>query len=164
MSKQAIIAKRRAHVAKLALRGMSQREIVAALERLQLVNPKTGRPFSLGTVNSDLKRLEAEWLEAALRDRAELRARKLAELQELKRLAWGQQNHRLVLDLLKEEARLMALYKLGEVNVNFQQNTLEANFGYVGEMSERELDKFIDNLTDTRNSPKILPEKPSFDV
>src|SRR3990167_5512841 len=61
-SHMAVIARRRENVGRLRLRGLSQREIITALTR---VKDTDGSPdpikASLGTVNRDLKVLEAEW-------------------------------------------------------------------------------------------------------
>jgi hypothetical protein len=77
-SQDAIIAERRERVAHLRLRGFSQREIVVAL----------GDQWSLGTINSDIKALEAAWRKEAKRAIDHHKARELAELQEAKRQAW----------------------------------------------------------------------------
>jgi len=87
---------RRREVARLRLRGMTQREIHRALAREQddggMVNPSTGNPYSLGTINADCQRLDALWKEEASADMAEMVARQLAELREARRVAWNQED------------------------------------------------------------------------
>ena len=106
-SKQAQIDFRRQQVASMRLRGMTQREIQTALVGMGVVNPRTGKKYSIGTVNSDLQRLIQEWRDNAQRDIQELQAEILAQLQEVKRAAWAQKDLKAVLQALKQETRLM---------------------------------------------------------
>jgi len=108
-SKQAQIDFRRQQVASMRLRGMTQREIQTALVGMGVVNPRTGKKYSIGTVNSDLQRLIQEWRDNAQRDIQELQAEILAQLQEVKRAAWAQKDLKAVLQALKQETRLMGL-------------------------------------------------------
>jgi hypothetical protein len=100
---------RRRHVASMTLRGLTQREIVQALPGFGVLNPGTGKPYSLGTVNSDLQHLRGEWRERAARDTADLKAQVLAELREARRAAWTDREINLVLRGLKQEAELLGL-------------------------------------------------------
>ena len=88
-SHMAVIARRRENVGRLRLRGLSQREIITALTR---VKDTDGSPdpikASLGTVNRDLKVLEAEWRANAARDIGEHIANQLAEIAEARRKCW----------------------------------------------------------------------------
>ena len=85
---------RRLLVARLRLRGMTQREIRCDLAREPedggLRNPKTGKPYSLGTVNNDCRHLDKRWKEEAAADIALMVARQIAELREARRVAWNQ--------------------------------------------------------------------------
>lgn len=82
-----IIARRREMVARMRLRGLSQREIVAALPDLGCVND-SGEPWSLATINSDLKALQAEWRKEAKKSIDHHKARELAVIEEARRAAW----------------------------------------------------------------------------
>ena len=64
--RQSIIDNRRREVARLRLMGYSQREIADALEKAGIINPETNKPFALGTINSDLQELQAEWKKLAM--------------------------------------------------------------------------------------------------
>jgi hypothetical protein len=77
-------------VARARLRGATQREIVEALPKLEepCINPETGEPWSLGTINADLKALQSEWRREAKKATDHHKARQLAELQEAKRQAF----------------------------------------------------------------------------
>jgi len=89
---QAVIAARRQRVASLRLRGLHSREIQIALTdpARGMLNPETGKPWSLRTINYDLAALQKQWLATAARDIAEHQARQLAELEEHRRSAWSQ--------------------------------------------------------------------------
>lgn len=89
-SNKEIIAHRRERVAHWRLRGLTQREIAAALaeELPSLVNPDTGKPYSLGTINADLKALDAQWKREAKASTDLHRAQMLAELRAVRRAAW----------------------------------------------------------------------------
>lgn len=85
-----IIARRRELVARMRLRGLSQREITAALPTLDqpCINEESGEPWSLATVNTDLKALQAEWRREAKKATEHHKARQMAELAEARRQAW----------------------------------------------------------------------------
>jgi len=90
---RAIVEARRRRVAALKLRGLSAREIQATLADLSkkaMLNPHTGKAYSLGTIGSDLVALQKRWREEAAKDIREHKARELAELWEHRKSAWGQ--------------------------------------------------------------------------
>lgn len=105
---------RRELVARLRIRGLSQREIVDALakgapDRPALLNPQTGEAWTLGTINSDCKALDALWLERSYETIAEHKARVLASLREVERAAWTAKDINGVLRALKQECDLLGL-------------------------------------------------------
>lgn len=85
---------RRRLVSGLRLRGMTQREIQQRLagpvEEGGMRNPRTRKPYSLGTINHDCKHLDNGWKKDAAADIALLVARELAELREARRVSWTQ--------------------------------------------------------------------------
>jgi len=105
-SKQEQLDQRRRVVAALRLRGLTQREIVAALPERGILNPNTGKPYTLPQINRDLKVLRDEWREAAAADMADLKAQQLAELREARRRAWGDADMSEVRLNLKQEIEL----------------------------------------------------------
>ena len=115
---QTMIDLRRMRVASLVLRQLNQREIVEALGRVML-NPDTGKPYSLGTINTDIRHLRSEWRQKAISDSNEHRSRVWAELQEVKREAWAQKNLKAVLLCLAQERALLGLD--GELPVSSQR-------------------------------------------
>lgn len=100
---------RRQQVARLRLRGLSIRDIVQALALppLSLTDPRTGKPYSIGTIHRDLKAIEAEWKASAQADIAAWKARQLAELAEVKRAAWLEKDLPMVLSAIKQEADII---------------------------------------------------------
>ena len=96
-SRNAIIAERQAVVARLRLRGCTQREIVQELG----VNPNTGEPWALGTINGDIKSLEKAWQEKAADDIAVHKALQYSRLEEHYRQAWANGDLREVRENIK---------------------------------------------------------------
>ena len=88
-SSRAVIAARRRLVAGFKLRGLRAREIQAALAE-DMLNPETGEPWSLRTVNYDIAALLKQWEEESARDIQEHKARELAELGEHRKSAWAE--------------------------------------------------------------------------
>lgn len=86
---QDAIDHRRCAVARLRLRGLSQREIVTALAADGVVNPDTKEPYSLGTVNADVQALTRQWKTEATKATAILKGSLLAELREVRRAGWA---------------------------------------------------------------------------
>jgi hypothetical protein len=98
----------------MVLRGMSQREVERNLPRLKsdvsggpMVNPDTGQPWSLGTINGDIRAIRKQWRESATQDMAEHVARILAELSEVKRAAWADKDFNAILRAIEKEAKLL---------------------------------------------------------
>lgn len=135
MAKKDDVMLRRLRVASLLTRGLTQREIVAALEKQNFTTQdKDGniKPWSLGTINSDVKKIRAEW-EAELNEKARSHAARLrAEIQEVKRSAWAAGDRRIVLSAIEQEMKLL---KLESINILLGQ----ANDWDAEEMSDEEL-------------------------
>jgi len=85
---EAIEARRLELVASFRLRKLTQREIQEKVAEV-LMNPATDEPYSLGTINADIKKLEKEWRRSAAAKVEEHKAQQLAEIQEVKRQAWS---------------------------------------------------------------------------
>jgi len=109
-------------VAALILRGLTQRDIVIALENQQRINPETNEPWSLGTINSDVQALNKQWKEEASKDIDEYKASQLAEIREARKEAWKQKD-------------VGKVYKGLEVEMNLTGTTAptkQQNSGIVG--------------------------------
>ncbi len=103
-----LVEMRRERVAALTLRGFTAREIVAALAQgdSALLNPRTGRPYTLGSIARDLKALKQRWIKASQESYAAAKARHLAEIGALKRAAWAAGDLAALARALDREARV----------------------------------------------------------
>jgi len=90
-SRSSIIDARREQVARLRLRGLSMRAIASEVGS------------DAGTVCRDIATLRREWRENALRSTTELKSQQLAEIAEVKRVAWEGDDPDLVLKGIKLE-------------------------------------------------------------
>lgn len=106
-AQETVIAQRRELVAHARLRGASERAIAAALEELGFLNPITYEPWSPATIHSDIKALEAQWQENAKLAIEEHKANQMAELKEVRRQAWHNNDLSSVLSALRLEMALM---------------------------------------------------------
>ena len=95
-----IIEERKALVASLRLKGLSQREIVSNLTIQKKLNPKTGNPWSLGIINKDIADIEARWRESCSKDIGEHKAR-------VKKHAWKATEFAVVLKAIDQESHLL---------------------------------------------------------
>lgn len=112
-SHDAIIERRRELVMTYVLRSYTQRGIAAALakESPPCINPETETPWSAATINLDIKALKNDWRKSARAKVADHQARQLAELEEVKRAAWGAGDYDGVRRALEAEMRLLGTAK-----------------------------------------------------
>lgn len=105
---ESIIHRRREMVARLALRGLSVRNITRALEHVDppIVNPRTGKPFGKSVVSDDLQFLKGEWQEEASREIGTMMAEQYAMLREVQKEAWNRNDLDLV---MKAHDRIAAI-------------------------------------------------------
>jgi len=119
-SKQDNIEQRREVVAQLRNRMLSMREICDELKKRGIVNPVTGKAYDVATIKSDIDALKAQWRESANVAIDEHQSRQFAEIQEVKRLAWKQQNGNLALSAIDKEMKLLGTAKeFNGIMVNF---------------------------------------------
>jgi hypothetical protein len=102
---------RRLRISQLLVRHLTQREIHAALEQQQFFNPETKKPWSLGTINADVKAIREEWRDDARQKAFEHFSRILAEIQAVKRKSWADGDMRSVLAALDKEMSLLQLHQ-----------------------------------------------------
>lgn len=106
-----VLLKRRDIVTSLWARGMSQREIVAAMANPNnaasfMVNPETGKPYELATINRDLKFVRVRH-EKSIDDSLEKhKANQLIEVKELRRAAWAKKDLKAVAQAIELEMKL----------------------------------------------------------
>ena len=96
-SKQEIIAERRRRVARLRLRGLSQREIKKALND----------DWSLGIINRDLAAIRSKWQSEAIADINEHIADQIAQLAEVRRVAWQNDDLGTVIKTIEADAKIL---------------------------------------------------------
>lgn len=72
--------------------GLTQVEIKEALDEAGLVNPKTGGPWSLGTVNRDIRIMREAWAADAKADYSAHVESQLARIKNAQRAAWSRGN------------------------------------------------------------------------
>ena len=105
-SKKAQIGLRRKRVAQLRAQGRSQREIAGMVGA------------SVGTVASDLKVLMKQWREEAGVSIREHASQQLAEIREVKRMAWMMQDLKMVLAAVRLEAYITGTVAAPGININ----------------------------------------------
>jgi hypothetical protein len=100
---------RRRRVEYLKIRGLTNREIVKALEEEGYMNPGTMQPYGRDAINKDVLWLRGEWAKRHEKVIKKHISRQLAEIHELKRAAWAADDFAEVRHCLKREAELLGL-------------------------------------------------------
>lgn len=88
----------------------TQRQIQKALGE-QMLNPETGKPHSLGTINNDIKAVRKGWQAKAERDYGEWVTDELAKLDRIEGKAWTNADYGLILKCMNRRAALLGLDK-----------------------------------------------------
>jgi hypothetical protein len=106
-----LVMLRREFVARLRVQGMTQRAIAQQLAKL--VDPATkqpvfndGTPYDIATISRDVKALEVDWLHESRVATEFYKARELAQVQEVIRLAFAKGDLSSVLRGIELEAKL----------------------------------------------------------
>ena len=115
---------RQSIVSSAKLRGMTSADIVSFLAEQGVVNPVTEEPWSITTINNDLRDIEERWKEEMLRDVSDHRARVLAEINEAKQAAWKSGKLSLVLRAIDQEVGLLGLNELERMGVEIALTNL----------------------------------------
>jgi hypothetical protein len=100
--------KRRELVSSFAVKGLSQREITEEVGK-KIVNPETGKPFSLSVIHHDIQALKREWRERAFTEFSEHVAVTLAKLDQLERESWDGKEYEMVLKVIDRKIKLLGL-------------------------------------------------------
>jgi hypothetical protein len=122
---------RRQKVAQILVRRprVTVRQIRRALAKSGHTNPKTGEPWSIGTVQSDIEVVREEAREQMRENADEWRAKELDKLRQLEQDAWGEGNHKLVLRCMKRRADLLGLDEPDQIEhegeLGLESNTLD---------------------------------------
>jgi len=104
--------------------GITQRQIEAWLGKIvdiknelgliigsepRLINPKTGKPFSLKTVNDDIKYIRQQWRDKTSQASSEWLAQQLAALSEAEAIAWRKGNTAEVRNIWQQRNKILGL-------------------------------------------------------
>lgn len=103
---------RRLQIAALLVRKptITQRQIERLLAANGVVNPETKEAYSLGTINSDIKAIKAEWMERRRQAADVWIAGELAKLDVLEEDGWRGNNPGLVIQTMKMRGQYLRLF------------------------------------------------------
>jgi len=96
---------------------MKSADIAVFLSEEGVTNPRTKQPYSVQTINKDLKDIEARWMDEMLVNVTDHRSRVLAELGEVKAAAWKTGKLSVVLRAMDQEVNLLGLNELDRLAV-----------------------------------------------
>lgn len=154
-----VVETRRNRVKRLRLRGFTQTEIYTAMStpgkngkksKNYFPNPNTGEPYSFKTIERDIVAIREDSLKAASQDLDTVRARLLAEYQEVKAAAWASGKLGVVLKAIGDEAKLMGANQPETINQNIHMDNRSAK------------DKLRDKLSNiTKNADTLLAQEDS---
>ena len=108
-SREIRIDQRRKFVATMLLRSpkITQREICDQLAEQNFTNPDTGTPYSLGTINSDVKALQEQWREEVQDDIALWKGLQVEQINEVIREAWKKKDLNNILKAIKMQSDII---------------------------------------------------------
>ena len=113
---------RRQYVSELLVRGFTRSQILEALEKDErFFNPRTGKPWSMQVVKDDVKLLRNRWQKEALLNYDIHVSRILAQIREVRRKAWTEENLALVLRTLKQEIDLFGLEAATKQQIDWRE-------------------------------------------
>ena len=116
-------------ISRMVARGMSLGEVHDTLskpENQEYWNPQTQEPYTYSTVARDVQEIRAEWRKEYARVFDWHVARMLAEIRELRRQAWLNEDLYLVLKCCDRECKLLGLDKPGRLIVDWRTEALAA--------------------------------------
>jgi len=124
------------------------------------VNPKTGKPWSSHTVFQDLTHIREEWKKQASSCVTEKRAQILAELGEVKRVAWQKGRVNEVLNAIKKECDILGVDEARKVETTVKGDpNAPIHHSQSVDLSKLSLDelKFLEGIMNKAN-PKDFSE------
>jgi len=149
---------RQKFVSNMKLRGYKAEEIAALLAEEGIINPITGEPFAVNTINKDLKIIEEEWRDEMMSSISGHRARVLAELQEVKRAAWKTKKLQIILTSIEKEINLLGLNELERMGVEIALANLLK--GFPKKIADDLKEILAKKIADRKNVKKI-PHNPN---
>lgn len=118
------IEKRLEAVSTMVAAKMTQRAIVRALKENGFINPETQAPYSLSTINTDIKRLKKEWRKRRDASTDTWLAEELSSLDVLEQKAWAAKEYDLVLKIKARRSKYLGLDKPAQLNLQVDYNAL----------------------------------------
>lgn len=97
-------------------------DIWQALAQQGLVDPESGEPWSYNVVAADIRKMDEELLAETLLSTAVHRARQVSELQEVRREAWRTNDLTVVLQSLRDEAKLLGTTSPEQLDLDVTSN------------------------------------------
>ena len=126
----------------MLLRGLTQREIETAMGQ-KLLNPDTGKPWSIATVNRDIKEIRAGWRAEYAASYDQHISGMMAEIREVRREAWRREDFDLVLKCCDRECKLLGLDQPDKLIVDWRREATEAGVD-AGNLFEKLVQQFAD--------------------
>jgi len=106
---------------------ISQRELMEVLEKqADIVNPRTGAAYCLGTINNDLQAIKRGWMERAYQCYSDWVSEQVAKLDRLEERAWRSNDLAIVLRCIDRRCKLLGLDEPTRLIVDWQQEAREA--------------------------------------
>lgn len=146
---------RRERVASLRARGFTQREIVKALADEKFTNPETGEAWGLATICRDLKQLRKRQQKVADLETEQHMSRQIADVLELKRVAWKTGDLKSVAKAIELEMKLTGTV-VEKIDLNMKRKPDSAEG-----MTDEELEKLITESLAARRSAGTEAQTPS---
>ena len=109
ISMKKAIKYRQSIVAQALVRGLKMSDIVLDLEQKGVINSKNNKPYTLSTVWSDIQALTKQWESQSFKAINMAKSRVWAEIQEVKKIGWSNNDMDIVLKAIKQERELMGL-------------------------------------------------------
>ena len=106
-----ILERRRRLISSMLLRrpNITRRELMDKVGEV-IINPDTGEPFALGTIQNDVDALKAAWRERSEENADDWIAETMATLDQLQGDAWKEREYGVVLRCIQERAKLKGQY------------------------------------------------------
>lgn len=154
-----LLLKRRDVVTSLWARGLSQREIQASMANPNnpsfMVNPETGAPYELATINRDIRFVRARREASIDASVEEHKARQLIEIDELRRAAWAKKDLKSVATAIDLEMKLTGTISTKlDVNLKRKPDSAEG-------MTDEELETLIAESLAARRGAGTEAQTPS---
>ena len=118
ISMKKAIKYRQSIVAQALVKGFKISDIVLYLEQKGVINSKNNKPYTLSTVWSDIQALTKQWESQSFKAINMAKSRVWAEIQEVKKIGWSNNDMDIVLKAIKQERELMGLDEKSKTGID----------------------------------------------